>query len=112
MSVHFAQYWMYGVTTSYPKTGEAYDAVEVYSQSNHRAVGHHQGLAVLLDGLGGNYMLAGRILEKSELDYPMGSGPLVPPQISDEMKLEVARALQEQLGLEQPAALMLVTHYS
>lgn len=112
MSVNFAQYWVYGVVTDYPETEEAYEALEAYCQSNHSPIAHKQGLAVLLDGMGGKYMVAGRILAKSELDYALGSGPVAVPEVSEETKAEVALALREQLGLTQTPSVVLVTHYS
>lgn len=112
MSVNFSQYWVYGVVTGYPESEEAYDVLEDYCQSNRSSIEHKQGLAVLLDGMGGKYMVAGRILEKSELDYPLGSGPVAVPDVSDEIKAEVALALREQLGLTQTPTVVLVTHYS
>lgn len=67
MSVSTNQYIFIGVKLPYKN--DTYELYEDYQDNGYKAeIKHHNGLAVIYDGMNGKYILVGSILLKSELN--------------------------------------------
>jgi hypothetical protein len=111
MSTQWNQYLIYGVKISYGTTDEPYEKYEDFFDSAFEGIKQHRGLCVLYDGMNGDYILIGHVLEKSDEGQPF----------QDPMDLEaptggfaevIAGAIEREFGIEKPQLkLWLVTHY-
>lgn len=106
-------YVVLGVKLDYEHFSEEQeeDLLEPYKDSAYRGIEHHNGLCVISDGMGGNYIVAGRVLAKTIDDEGRGID-MTECDTSPELFAEVAGLLTEHLDIENPEVQVLAfTHY-
>ena len=115
MSVQVNTYLVIGVKLPYDDkwTGEDnYEKFEDYHDSAYEGIHHHNGLCMLSDGMSGEYVIIGKVLQKS------GShGGLRGVTDLDEIdsngcdRIYVGSLLKAQFDIDKPATIMIVSHY-
>ena len=72
MSTQVNTYVMIGALFPYDvfKGDDAYERLEPYKDNAFEGIQHHDGLCVLYDGMTGEYVAIGRVLEKTENHQP------------------------------------------
>lgn len=113
MSVQANQYLIYGAKLDYKKYGDTddgYARFEKYRDSAFRTDDlNPNGLHCLFDGMNGRYIIIGRCLKKSEEGGTI-SDTIIEP-INTELAEMTRLLVKAELGIEEPMALHLVTHY-
>jgi hypothetical protein len=66
MSVQCNTYVMIGAVFPYTAFKGKYEELEPYTDSAFKGIHHHNGICVLFDGMGGNYVAIGKVLAKTE----------------------------------------------
>ena len=86
MSVRTNQYILVGVRIPYEKGGDQYEKFEPFIDTGYDAEPkHHDGLAVVFDGMSGGYILIGYINYRSGLDENL-DGPIRIQAVDDTVK--------------------------
>jgi len=123
MSTQTNQYFMYGLLMSagWCKEWEKennknfYDTFEEFMKDNayDTIVKHKDGIFCLFDGRDGRYIIIGKVLRKSEDDYPfLGSGePVVVPEIEMADQAEIEDSVYRHFGVEGDFHYYFVTRY-
>lgn len=113
MSVQANQYLIYGAKLDYEKYGkpdDGYDRFEKYCDSAFKTDDlNPNGLHCLFDGMNGHYIVIGRCIKKSG-DGETISDTVIEP-VNDELAEMIRLLVKAELGIEEPMALHLITHY-
>lgn len=125
MSTQINQYLIYGVSLPYSfqklweeKTGKEFDdTFEGYMTDNpfKQEIGQKNGITILVDGMNGEYLVAGYVYKKSADHGYIGEGVLElnPNPIPAAMADFVSQEIKKMFSLEEEPALknILLTHY-
>ena len=112
MSTHIHEYLVYGTTLENDALNTFTDWWNGLSRQEQNKRKDAGNLLVLFDNTDGEYALIGRGLAISEDDDPLGQGQPVPIPLPDGGEtLRIAKAIRDQLGIQQPLALHFVAHY-
>lgn len=81
MSTQVNTYVMVGALFPYDMFRNAdFERINPYTDSAFKGIHHHEGLCVLFDGMNGEYVAIGRVLEKTGnhdfFEYPIRIAPL------------------------------------
>lgn len=113
MSVQINQYLIYGAILSYEEYGKSdggYERFEKYTDSAFKADDMNPGgLHCLFDGMNGKYIVIGRCLKKSVDGQFLESMEIEP--ISHDLAEMTRLLVKSELGIDEPMALHLITHY-
>lgn len=110
MSVHSNQYIILGVKLPKTKGDDFYDKHEECIDTGYGKVKQKNGLTIIYDGMSGGYILAGRVIQRSDLDENL-HGPI--ELKADPAAVEETKALlTSYFGIENPdVRLWFVTYY-
>jgi hypothetical protein len=80
MSTQVNTYVMIGALFPYDLLAGSYERLEPYKDGAFEGIRHHEGLCVLYDGMDGQYVAIGRVLEKTgnhnHFEHPIRIAPL------------------------------------
>lgn len=114
---------MYGLLKPYNwrkewerKTGkDFYDTFEEFMQDSayDTVINHKDGIFCLFDGRDGRYIIIGKVLEKTENDFPfLGSEePIIVPEIEIADQAEIEDSVYRHFRVEGDFHYYFVTHY-
>lgn len=103
MGVTVNQYFLLGVKIPFKTSdGEWFEKIEPFIDNGYKpGIRHHKGLAVIHDGMNGEWEFIGRILARSNQDEHL-DGPFsmeLPPDVNVEMLAELINAHFPELGV-------------
>ena len=113
MSVQSNQYLIYGAKLDYKTYGKpegAYGRFEKHLDSAFQVDDLNPGgLHCLFDGMDGKYVVIGRCIKKSAEGETIGDMVIEP--VNKELAEMTRLLVKAELGIEEPMALHLITHY-
>lgn len=122
MSVQINQYLMYGVSVhkSWPKEwakkhgkdwGDEFESF--MDDSAYKAgVKHRDGIFCLYDGMSGEYIIIGKVLQKSiDGEYIAGNGPISIEDLPNQEKSNISDSIKRNFGITGELKHWFVTHY-
>lgn len=124
MSTKQNQYFMYGILMSYDwskawekKTGknfhETFDEF-MNDDSYSELVRHKDGIFCLFDGRDGEYIIIGRVLNKTSCDEPFlgDEAPLKIPDLNEYERTIIEQTVHRHFKLKGSFGFYFVTHYT
>ena len=115
MSVNCNTYLMIGVKLPYDdkwKGEDNYEKFEDYHDSSSGGIHHHNGLCMLSDGMSGEYVIIGKVLQKSGSHG--GFRGVTDVGVIDEDgndRIYVGGLLQAQFDIYKTPTILIVSHY-
>ena len=113
MSVQANQYLIYGAKLDYEIFGRpegAHERFEKYLDSAFKTDDlNPNGLHCLFDGMNGRYVVIGRCIKKSGNGETLGD--IVIGRVNNELAEMTRLLVKSELGIDEPMALHLITHY-
>lgn len=115
MSVQINSYLIVGIELNYDdfRGEEWFNIFEPYMDSAFAGIHHYKGLCVISDGMNGEYIVVGRVLEKTKnYEYfPAGPLKLEVESATLEMIRDLIRANFDISFDDDDVKVMVLTHY-
>jgi hypothetical protein len=123
MSTQINQYVIYGINLPYqfhkdweklnPDKGDWDDNFDKFENDSAFTdkINHHDGIFCLFDGCNGNYIIIGRVLEKTD-DHGYIQGPTCFQEPTEMEKEFIGNSITRNFGIDKPdMKIWFVTHY-
>ena len=123
MSVQINQYLIFGVNKPYSFKAEwekengkdFYDTFESFMSDNafDKKIHHKDGIFCLFDGMNGEYIIIGRVLEKGSDEEPfVADGEPISFTEPTELEKElISNSIERNFGIKEELKHWLITHY-